>query len=101
MNSDNQIFDDDFMRGNFDDDKVNPEALQKLSNEFDNIISSIDNNKSLGNDSKGSNEDDKDVDHHKFFKKMSECLSSNLNKKIRVSKRNTNMIDTHEREMKQ
>lgn len=32
---------------------------------------------------------------------MSECLSSNLNKKIRVSNRNINMIDTHEREMKQ
>lgn len=27
MNSDNQIFDDDFMRSNLDDDKVNPEAL--------------------------------------------------------------------------
>lgn len=101
MNSDNQIFDDDFMRGNFDDDKVNPEALQKLSNEFDNIISSIDNNKSASNEQKTGEDDDKDVDHQKFFKKMSECLSSNLNKKIRVSNRNINMIDTHEREMKQ
>jgi hypothetical protein len=27
MNSDNQIFDDDFMRSNMDDDKVSPEAL--------------------------------------------------------------------------
>lgn len=63
MNSDNQIFDDDFMRGNFDDDKVNPEALQKLSNEFDNIISSIDNNKSASNEQKTGEDDDKDVDH--------------------------------------
>ena len=101
MNSDNQIFDDDFMRSNSDDDKVNPEALQKLSNEFDNIISSIDNNKSRNDkQTMEEEEDEEDVDQQKFFKKMQECLSSNLNKKIRVD-RTTNMIDTHEREMKQ
>ena len=105
MNSaDNQIFDDDFMRSNTDDEKVNPEALQKLSNEFDNIISSLDNNKSRNNDrpvvEEIDDEDEDDVDQKKFFKKMSECLSTNLNKKMRVD-RNTNIIDTHERAMKQ
>lgn len=50
MNSDNNIFDDDFMRSNQDDDKVNPEALQKLSNEFDNIISSIGESNKTRND---------------------------------------------------
>jgi hypothetical protein len=100
MNSDNNIFDDDFMRSNLDDDKVNPEALQKLSNEFDNIISSMDNHKSRNDKQSSHNDDDEEVDHQKFFKKMSECLSTNLNKKMRVN-RNFNMIDTHEREMKQ
>ena len=45
--------------------------------------------------------DQKDVvDHRKFFKKMQQCLSSNLNKLGAVGN-NTNIIDTHEREMKQ
>lgn len=80
INSDNQIFDDDFMRSNQDDDKVTPEALQKLSNDFENMGAS--GKASKGSSSAGAREGEKDeVDHQKFFKKMQQCLSSNLNKR--------------------
>ena len=45
MNSDNNIFDDDFMRSNSDEDKPGVDQLQKLSNDFDNIIGSVEGNK--------------------------------------------------------
>lgn len=103
MNSDNNIFDDDFMRSNQDDDKVTPEALQKLSKDFENAAMSIEGNKGSSKQSRNSNPNDnkEEVDHQKFFKKMQECLSTNLNKRGGNGSNNQDMIETHEREMKQ
>ena len=100
MNSDNNIFDDDFMRSNQDDDKVTPEALQKLSKDFENAAMSLEGSKGSSKHSRNNNDNKDEVDHQKFFKKMQECLSTNLNKRGGIGSNSQDMIETHEREMK-
>lgn len=51
------------MRSSLDDDKVvTSEALQKLSNDFDNAINSLDASKS-SSDAQGNDSDKDEVDH--------------------------------------
>ena len=84
-NSDNNIFDDDFMRSDFglegngaNDDKVNGDLLKSPEKRTEG----------------DEDPEDDDNDHQKFFKKMQECFSSNNSLKKR---KNSDHIDIDER----
>lgn len=105
--SDNNIFDDDFMRSNFQiDDPVQAEPsgnFDKLGADF-NIDGLAPSKPSEGQkglkDRKLEGQDYKieedEEDHQKFFKKMQECFSSNLNRRMK----GTDHVDNNERDMK-
>lgn len=84
-NSDNNIFDDDFMRSDFgldgngtNDDKVNGDLLKSPEKRTEG----------------DEDPEDDENDHQKFFKKMQECFSSNNSLKKR---KNSDHIDIDER----